>query len=114
MLFLKLKSVPGIFIVLLCSVVLATLFSFVKYYITKDYYFLVETPCNPADRTCYIRDCSDGWCPPNELAEYTIYSVPAHLFENCSDNTCTNVCSQSDLCEEVVCENNEEDECSTQ
>jgi hypothetical protein len=81
--------------------------------VRKDYDFVVEAPCDPAQETCFFRDCSGGDCPPNEFEHYRIFSVSAQDFPTCADNSCKAECTDGTLvCTEIVCGESEEDECS--
>jgi hypothetical protein len=81
--------------------------------VQKDYAFIVEAPCDPAQDTCFVRDCSGGECPPNELEHYRMFSVQAADFDTCADNSCLHECQQGDIaCTEIVCGESEEDECA--
>lgn len=84
------------------------------FFIKRDYDFVVEASCNPEMETCFYRDCSvEGDCPPNELEHYKVYVVNAADFRYCSDNSCAAECSSDSItCEQVVCGEAEEDECS--
>jgi len=99
--------------ILLATVFVAILFSFYKYYMTQNYLFLVEAPCDPQAAECYVRDCDEEECPPNGLSEYRLFGVPAELFNICVDNSCQNICSIEAYCEELLCSAQEEIECST-
>jgi hypothetical protein len=94
---------------------LALLTSFTKYIYAKDYYFFVETPCNPESEICFVRDCND-YCPPNNFSTYKTFSIKAQHFSQCSDNTCQSVCfnkQTKNLCQEIVCNHEAGDECSS-
>jgi len=96
------------------SVILVFLTAFTKYYFAKDYYFYVEAPCDETSELCFVRDCDD-YCPPNGLASYKAYYIKASLFDSCSNNSCTNICSSeatSNLCSEIKCDSENGDSCS--
>ncbi len=97
------------------SVVLVLLTGYTKYIYAEDYFFYVEAPCNSDSQTCFVRDCDD-YCPPNELEEYKTYLIKAEHFSNCTDNSCVNICEEgatSNLCEEIECNIDEGDDCSS-
>lgn len=97
------------------SVVLVLLTAYTKYIYAKDYFFFVEAPCDTSSQTCFVRDCDD-YCPPNEFEEYKTYLIKAEYFEQCTDNSCLNICEApetSNLCEEVICNIEDGDDCST-
>lgn len=90
--------------ILLFSVAVAVIASGYKYFVAEDYSFFVEAPCDPVTHTCYIRDCEEEECPPNEFSLYRVFVVPARVFPFCSDNTCMNICDLRDEpCEEILC-----------
>ncbi len=99
--------------VLLASVGIAVLVSVYVYFIQKNYDFFVEAPCNAATNECYVRDCSEGDCPPNGLATYRVFNVPATLFSSCEDNSCMNVCAKNNSpCTELLCSDQSDVECA--
>ncbi len=88
----------------------ATTYTFL---INKDYDFIVEAPCDPAQEMCFSRDCSGGECPPNELEHYRIFTVSAEDFQRCTDDSCLQECTnQTIACTELVCGESEDDECA--
>jgi len=99
--------------VLLAAAAFAVLASLYTYSVAKNYDFLIEAPCDAAFQQCYVRDCSTGDCPPNDLSEYSLYSIPASLFSSCADNGCANLCGNGNAaCENIPCSSQEEEECS--
>jgi len=79
----------------------------------QDYEFIVEAPCDPAETTCFFRDCSEEECPPNELGSYRIFAVRADDFPHCSDNSCLAECLAGTIeCTEYTCGESEEDICA--
>jgi len=109
--YIQKAPVSWLFWILISSVVVACGFSAYRYIIQEDYTFLVEAPCNPLNQACYVRDCED-YCPPNELSEYRLFSLPAKEFARCEDNSCLNICpSATYSCEEILCEEDEETAC---
>ncbi len=89
--------------------------NFYKYYYTKNYDYIIETPCDIEQESCYLRDCSNpDDCPPNGLTEYKMYSIKAYDFKKCSDNTCESECSQNIIeCTPIPCGESDEDTCSS-
>lgn len=85
--------------------------SFVRYVFAKSYIFHVEMPCDTSKQNCYLRDCDD-YCPPNGLAEYKVYAVKASEYKNCSNNSCVNVCLDSNKCTEIKCNPSNGDSCN--
>lgn len=84
-----------------------------KFLIQKDYDFVVEASCDSNTETCFYRDCSTGDCPPNGLEYYRVFLVNAADFESCSDNSCLKECEAGLFsCQEIMCGESEEDECS--
>lgn len=99
--------------VLLASTAVAVVMSFYTYFFTKNYDFLVEAPCHTSFQQCYVRDCSAGECPPNNLSSYSLYRVPAGLFGSCTDNGCLNICTQGNTaCKNIPCLSQTDIECS--
>ena len=104
-----------VFIVFVSVLIVLTLFSsYVRYIYFKDYFFLVEQPCDSDTEQCFVRSC-DEYCPPNELESYKTFSVKAYDYQKCSSNKCSNVCSSEEaggICEEIICNPDNEDDCS--
>lgn len=99
-------------VILLASTVVATLISLYTYLYARGYDFLVEAPCSVATEACYVRDCSEGDCPPNDLSSYRVFLIPAADFDSCDDNSCVNICSLEDgPCTEIVCSSQEDVQC---
>ncbi len=108
------RAVVILVIFIAVSLVVVCITAYSKYWFFKDYFFLVEAPCDANSRVCYIRDCNEEYCPPNELAEYTVYRLKAHTFAQCTDNTCMNVCDENrSLCTEISCSEAEGYQCSS-
>jgi hypothetical protein len=101
--------------ILAISVICSIGISAYRYWYTENYYYLVEAPCTASDSTqCFARSCVDGECPPNELEAYQVYRLKADLFPLCTDNSCENVCVNSEtpgLCSLVPCDGTAGDEC---
>lgn len=93
-------------------IVIALLFSFYKYFFFKNYNFLVEAPCDVSTNECYVRDCEEEECPPNELSTYRMFAVSASRFGECTDNSCLNVCLRKGACNEMLCSDDEENTCA--
>ncbi len=103
--------------VLVCLIILLCVFpiasNFYKYFLNKNYPFLIEAPCSQENENCFVRDCSSGECPPNELEYYKQYYISAADFEKCIDDSCADECSSEEIkCEQVVCGELPEDTCS--
>lgn len=88
--------------------------SFYKYYLTKNYYYLIEAKCDPSIETCFSRDCSTlDDCPPNELSNYKEFYIKAYDFFKCSDNSCIEECSKNVInCIPIVCGKSADDICT--
>jgi len=87
------------------------------YFVQKDFPFVVEAACDPDAERCFYRACSDtsntGDCPPNALEYYKIYTITAHDFGSCRDNSCAPECAAGSIeCEQWECGESEEDICS--
>lgn len=99
--------------VLLALVVVAVITSLYTYLFAKNYDFLIEASCDAATQQCYVRDCSTGDCPPNNLSAYVVYSVPASVFSSCADNACSNICAGwNSPCKAIPCSSQTDIECS--
>ncbi len=107
------KSVPWIFWVLVLSVLIVLGQSMYVNYFEKDYTFYVEAQCDSSIEECYSRSCeNEDDCPPNGLAEYRAFELPASQFQYCSDNSCLDICpSEEHACEELLCSDQEDVEC---
>ena len=87
--------------------------AFNKYYYTKNYDYIIETPCDPSKEACYTRDCSAEECPPNGLSNYKVFSVKAYDFAKCSDNSCKKECEGGLIvCVAIPCGESESDSCT--
>lgn len=96
------------------SVVAAISFTAYIFLVQKNYDFVVEASCDPAESTCYYRDCSTGECPPNEFEFYRTFIVPASDFEQCADNSCLTECTEETIaCEEIICDPEVDEECTS-
>lgn len=95
----------------LLTIIGITAFSFVH---AKNFAFVTEAPCDPASQTCFHRDCSEpDACPPNGLEDYRVFTTSALDFRSCVDGSCAEQCDSGAIaCEELVCGEGEEDECS--
>jgi hypothetical protein len=103
------KTLFAILIVMILAVIAG---AYDKYFYTKNYDFFVEAPCDPLKNVCFIRDCDDG-CPPNGLEEYRVFTLSASDFNFCKDNSCLDECTSGSItCEETMCGDSEEDECT--
>lgn len=98
------------------SLILVFLTAYTKYIFAKDYYFYIESPCDPSTTKCFVRDCDD-YCPPNGLETYSAYNIKASTYSSCLDNSCVNICESSEsehLCTPIACDETTGDECSQQ
>jgi hypothetical protein len=102
-------------ILLSTTLVLPLISGFYKYYISQDYDYLVEAPCDSLLEICFMRDCSaPDECPPNNLSNYKIYYVKSYDFKKCGDNTCYRECADGAIeCVEVRCGESDDDVCTT-
>jgi hypothetical protein len=95
------------------TVVLAFAVPVWHFFFEKDYYLLVEAPCDPEAEACHVRDCSEeDSCPIGELEYFTSYRVHAADFEQCTDITCVPQCGNGLSCERVECTEDSGFECS--
>lgn len=87
---------------------------FKKFYIDKDYTFILEASCDSSVEICYERDCSvEGDCPPNNLSEYKVYEISASDFDKCNNVGCKDECEQGIIqCKHITCGESGGDICS--
>ena len=87
--------------------------NFYTFYYQKNYKFIVETPCDPTEQTCFIRHCDENdECPPNGLEQYRLFNLKASDFPKCSSDSCLDECLNSIIsCEEVKCNESSGDAC---
>lgn len=85
----------------LLMIAVAIFVSINKFYITKNYDFFVEVSCEEGEEGCLSRNCEIEECPPNGLEHYKEYSLPAKDFELCENEDCTELCKQTDICQEA-------------
>jgi len=98
------KRHPNYFLVFVfLSLFLVVFSAFYNLYFKKDYDFLVETSCDNSIENCFYRDCSVEECPPNNLSLYKQYHMRAYDFEKCENEDCTNLCTTTNLCTQVLC-----------
>lgn len=86
--------------------------AFVKYYITREYYFYIETSCDPTTEHCFTRSCDTEECPPNGFREYKQYKLRAYQFDQCQEDNCEQFCHVGRGCIEISCGENNDDTCS--
>lgn len=107
------KVTKTIFILMVAMVVAVLASNLYTFYIQKNYEFSVELPCGP-DEVCFIRECSDGECPPNELERYRVFALKASVFDSCQADSCQNLCGVEggSQCSEVLCDAEVGDVCT--
>ncbi len=90
----------------LCMAIIAPIGSnFYKYYVTKNYDYLIEAECDPSSEICASRDCSNEECPPNGLDNYKSFYVKSYDFQKCTYNSCADECRNGLIeCEPVPCD----------
>ncbi len=99
-------------IILSFIVLFAITYNFYNFYYLKNDFFTIETSCDAKTEKCFVRSCDDVECPPNEYTVYKMYLITARNFENCSDDSCANICTNNiDSCELIPCGDNPEDTC---
>jgi hypothetical protein len=94
-------------LILLVSILAALAATAYIFLYAKDYYFIVEAPCDVSTQICYIRDCEGepDSCPPNGLSSYSRSLIRAVDFKRCSDNSCANECSVGTIaCDYIQCD----------
>ena len=82
----------------LITILIATVFSFYKYYWASNYDFIIEFPCNPDSEYCKYRPCDTNpkRCLPNNLSYYKAYTIKAYDFKYC-DNDCQTQCNSGKI-----------------
>lgn len=111
----KASSVLKSALFLIISILLiAPLFmAFYKYYLTKNYDYIVEASCDPFSEICYTRDCTIEECPPNGFSSFKVFYIKAFDFAKCSNNSCDKECLEGLIeCEQVQCGKSEDDNCT--
>ncbi|MFA6050366.1 MAG: hypothetical protein WC761_04185 [Candidatus Paceibacterota bacterium] len=89
--------------------------NFYHFFLTKDYYYTIETPCDPLTELCFHRDCEaeDAECPPNNYSYYRAFTIKSADYASCGSNQCIDFCnSGATQCEETMCDEAEGDTCS--
>lgn len=101
-------------VVALLAFALPIVLSFYKYYVSKNYNYIVEAKCDSTNEICYTRDCSNpDDCPPNGLSRYKQYLIKAYDFAQCADNSCEEECNKGKIqCIPIPCGSSVGDECS--
>lgn len=111
-----LSKPPMVFIVVIALMILVVSWSsWYIYLYTKDYAFIVETPC-PEDQAmsaCFVRDCSEeGSCPPNNLSVYGRWQIKASDFDKCSGQNCLEACTLKQIsCQRIPCNASDGEDC---
>lgn len=108
------KQVVVSVVIVMIGVFFALLSSYTKYIYAQDYSFIIEASCDPAETSCYVRDCDD-YCPPNELEVYSSYLISANDYADCTDNSCSNICENTttaELCVPIEC-NSDNNDCTS-
>lgn len=102
-------------LILTILVLLMPIFSnFYKFYLTKNYNYIIEQNCDDSKNICFIRNCDDDECPPNGLTKYRQFYIKAEDFKLCEDNSCEIECLNGQInCEEIECDVNLGDDCSS-
>lgn len=108
----KPKKVPVIaFFLTTLGLVIA--FSFLRFYVFKNYDIIIETECNPETGNCFTRDCESEDCPPNGLSNYKKYIIKGFQFDKCDHaGNCAKFCSNIKNCEPIECDTEAGDLCS--
>jgi hypothetical protein len=109
-------SINSVLTTLIALSIVAVLISSAWHYLVeKDYFFLVESDCDPELETCHYRDCSiEDDCPLGELEYYELNRISAYDFSQCSNITCAMECDTGTLeCENIPCEESSGDICSS-
>lgn len=108
-------KVTKILFILISALFLAAIINdFYTFYFQKNYDFTVEASCDPAQQSCFIRNCSaNSECPPNGLEVYRVFTLKASDFNKCSDDSCLVECTSGSIrCTEISCGESAEDTCT--
>jgi hypothetical protein len=106
------KITTTIFILIVVMVLSVIVSNFYKFFVIKDYDFVIEVPCDPTQSLCFFRYCDGDDCPPNNLEVYRIFSLNAADYEVCKDGTCLTECSIGKIsCTETMCNEANSDSC---
>ncbi len=105
-----------IFFIIFSIIILAvTGASFYKFFIFKNYYTIVQAPCDPRYQKCFTITCDpaqDDTCPAEEqqrLSYYKLIEKKAYNIPSCDPDQsgCLALdCSPSDDCTEIFCDEN--------
>ena len=99
--------------VLVFALFLPFLINFYHYYLENDFKYIIEARCNPSHEYCYMRDCKEEDCPPNNFKNFKRFSVSASDFSKCSNYTCQKECLTGVIhCDEIKCGTSPDDKCS--
>jgi hypothetical protein len=99
--------------ILFLMAISALIANYYFFYNKKEYDFLVEAPCDPNQNPCFLRDCSDDGCPPNNLSKYRIFHMSGSDFEKCVDDSCLYECETNKIsCTEQICNSELDEVCS--
>ena len=100
------------FVIFFAVIIIATAVSLCVYLIARDYYLIVDVPCDPAFESCFIYECDpavDGECPADR-SEWTQYykllRVLARSVPDCdpADTECpAPACAAGEDCTEIMC-----------
>lgn len=82
------------------AVAIVLIFPFKKFVLDRDFFYVVEVPCDPQKETCLYRDCSTDECPPNQLNDYKRYKISARDFSICRSESCYLECEAR----KIMCE----------
>ena len=88
---------------------------FNRFYIQKDYVFILEASCDSKTEVCFERVCGNpDDCPPNGFSNYKQYQISASDFEKCKSIGCKDECEQNSIdCKQIHCGVSREDSCTT-
>lgn len=91
-------------------VLVAALFSALRYFLFEDYYVKAKVYCDSTTERCFVSECSEGdlGCidyDGQKLIVYKWVKKKAHTFSYCNENTfnCPIECNKPD-CEEILCD----------
>lgn len=87
-------------IVCILAVAIISIFPFKKFVLDRNFFYVVEVPCDPKREVCLYRDCSTDECPPNQLSDYTRLRINARDFEMCQSESCYIECQT----QKITCE----------
>lgn len=96
-------------VILVVSISSVVFLSFYKFYRQQDYLIYIKTFCDTSIESCFLEDCGDVRCVPNDQGKfaYKIFFKKASNTPSCDGENCAEIfCKpQEEDCEEFHCNN---------